>query len=121
MDEFRWEETNDALRHRGLDPIAMTTTGATTTTAPAVPTASRFGEFHDAVSHSESDDAGGGGGGGNNGNEKRNKDVVVMEKKSLAAIQETLHRLMNDCDRRQVFVGRLEYEVKRKNMMKMEG
>ena len=80
MSEFRWEETNDALRHRGLDPIAMSASLGLT--------------FHDAVSTTnvESDDAG----------EKDSKDVVVMEKKSLAAIQETLHRLMDDCDRRQV-------------------
>ena len=83
MSDIRWEETNDALRHRGLDPIAMTAGSDV------------MMNFRDAVSTSnvESDD---------DGDQRESKDVVVMEKRSLAAIQDTLHRLMNDCDRRQV-------------------
>ena len=87
MSEVEWSETNEALRHRGLNPIAFSG-GAPTTMM----------QFHDAVSSSnvESDGEEGGGGGGGA------KNVVVMEKRSLAAIKDTLHRLMADCDRRQV-------------------
>ena len=82
MSDIEWSETNEALRHRGLNPISV----------PPGRTAMTM-QFHDAVSSSnvESD-----------GEERPPKDVVVMEKKSLAAIQDTLHRLMADCDRRQV-------------------
>ena len=77
MSEFRWEETNDALRHRGLDPIAMSaSTGLT---------------FHDAVSTSNvesEDDAA--------SETKEPKDVVVMEKKSLAAIQVDSHGISSE-------------------------
>jgi len=81
MSDIEWSETNEALRHRGLNPISV----------PPGRTAMTM-QFHDAVSSSnvESD-----------GEERPPKDVVVMEKKSLAAIQDTLHRLMADCDRRQ--------------------
>ena len=82
MSDIEWSETNEALRHRGLNPIAVN------------PGKSTMMQFQDAVSSSnvESD-----------GEERGSRDVVVMEKKSLAAIQDTLHRLMTDCDRRQVF------------------
>lgn len=79
MSDIEWSETNEALRHRGLNPIAV----------PPGRTAAMH--FHDAISSNVESD----------GEEREPKDVVVMEKKSLAAIQDTLHRLMADCDRRQ--------------------
>jgi len=75
MMDIQWETTNAALRHRGLEPITVT--------------ADEMKTFHDAVSTPRTDIA------------PESKDMVVLEKKSLTAIQDTLHKLMEDCDRRQ--------------------